>query len=222
MQMVEKRGGEYLSKNLPLLREDLRTISKTEAANRFIRQVATLPVEHSTHLYKLKRAKDEPLGSAWLGICPRGIQIYEVSSAVAAVPPRVTARPCDPAFHRVTHNDDAIQRDRLSLTLASPAATMRVDLLALCPCAISGLSACSRVCSMLNALRLAPGTTLLQFSDEGPLLTSEQSNHLCLFIRSSTFRTMIKDLRISFPPSFGQASANCTSRYLPLFASKSC
>ena len=94
--MVEKRGGEYLSKNLPLLREDLRNISKTEAANRFIRQVATLPVEHSTHLYKLKRAKDEPLGTAWLGICPRGIQIYEVSSAVGAW------RDCPAPCHRST------------------------------------------------------------------------------------------------------------------------
>ena len=78
MQMVEKRGGKYLSENMPVLREELRNISKTEAANRFIRRVADLPVQHSTHLYKLKRAKDEPLGSAWLGICPRGIEIYEV------------------------------------------------------------------------------------------------------------------------------------------------
>ena len=168
--MVEKRGGEYLSKNLPLLREDLRNISKTEAANRFIRQVATLPVEHSTHLYKLKRAKDEPLGTAWLGICPRGIQIYEVSSAVGAW--RDCPAPCHrstPPTPPLTVVSDAIQKSRLSLSLRVHTSTMRVDLSSLCASAISGLVACSRVCSALNAVCLAPGTDLLQFAERRPL-----------------------------------------------------
>ena len=80
--MVEKRGRQYLSDNMPLMHADLHDMPRPEAAKLFIRELSAPPTAHNTHLYKLKRSKHEPLGTAWLGICPRGIEIYEVSTPV--------------------------------------------------------------------------------------------------------------------------------------------
>ena len=80
--MVEKRGRQYLSDNMPLMHADLHDMPRPEAAKLFIRELSAPPTAHNTHLYKLKRSKHEPLGTAWLGICPRGIEIYEVSTSL--------------------------------------------------------------------------------------------------------------------------------------------
>ena len=63
---------------MPTMHADLRHMPRAEAAKLFIRELSAPPLQHNAHLYKLKRTKDEPLGTAWLGICPRGIEIYEV------------------------------------------------------------------------------------------------------------------------------------------------
>ena len=81
-QVVEKRGRQYLSDNMPLMHADLHDMPRPEAAKLFIRELSAPPTAHNTHLYKLKRSKHEPLGTAWLGICPRGIEIYEVSTSL--------------------------------------------------------------------------------------------------------------------------------------------
>lgn len=43
----------------------------------FIKDVSLPPNAHNLHFYKLKKRKMDPLGTAWLAICPKGVEIYE-------------------------------------------------------------------------------------------------------------------------------------------------
>ena len=45
----------------------------------YIKDVSAPPTAHNLHFYQLKKRKADPLGTAWLGICPKGVEIYEVS-----------------------------------------------------------------------------------------------------------------------------------------------
>ena len=44
----------------------------------YIKDVSAPPTAHNLHFYQLKKRKADPLGTAWLGICPKGVEIYEV------------------------------------------------------------------------------------------------------------------------------------------------
>ncbi len=62
------------------MHNDLAGMTKMEAQMNYIRDVSMQPTGHNLHFYKLKKRKTDSLGTAWLGICPKGIEIYEVQS----------------------------------------------------------------------------------------------------------------------------------------------
>lgn len=75
--IYEKRGSDYICKNTPLIHQDLHNLSKSEAEFRFIREASVSPAAFNLHFYRLKKRKTDKNWNAWLGICAKGIEIYE-------------------------------------------------------------------------------------------------------------------------------------------------
>lgn len=78
-QIVEKRGKKYLVDNTPIVHRDLHSLSRSEAEWRFIKETSSPPSAHNLHFYRLRKKKTDKAWNAWLGICAKGIEIYEVS-----------------------------------------------------------------------------------------------------------------------------------------------
>ena len=76
--MVDERSQDYIERHLPAMHADLCGMSRLDAMMHFIKDVSLPPHAHNLHFYKLKKRKGDPLGTAWLAVCPKGIQIYEV------------------------------------------------------------------------------------------------------------------------------------------------
>lgn len=79
MQVISKHGCEYIVTSMPAMHADLSGMTKMEAQMHFIKDVSAPPAAHNLHFYRLKKRKTDALGTAWLGICPKGIEIYEVN-----------------------------------------------------------------------------------------------------------------------------------------------
>ena len=77
-QMVEKHGSAYLVENTPVVHRDLHSLPRSEAEWRFIKETSVSPAAHNLHFYRLKKKKTDKIFNAWLGICARGIEMYEV------------------------------------------------------------------------------------------------------------------------------------------------
>ncbi|XP_033120981.1 FERM domain-containing protein 6-like [Anneissia japonica] len=76
--VIRRRGQSYILKHVPMMHRDQRGTTKVYAQKAFIREASTT-IEHTMHLYRLKKVKTEETPSIWLGICTRGIQLYEDS-----------------------------------------------------------------------------------------------------------------------------------------------
>jgi hypothetical protein len=77
VQVIEERGVMFIKQHMPSMHADLCGMSRLEAMMLFIKDVTLSAHAHNLHFYKLKKRKMDDLGSAWLAICPSGIQIYE-------------------------------------------------------------------------------------------------------------------------------------------------
>lgn len=75
--MVEKHGSAYLVENTPVVHRDLHSLPRSEAEWRFIKETSVSPAAHNLHFYRLKKKKTDKIFNAWLGICARGIEMYE-------------------------------------------------------------------------------------------------------------------------------------------------
>ncbi|XP_069118982.1 protein expanded-like [Argopecten irradians] len=75
--MIQQRGSSYIQKNTPLIHQDLQNLTKSEAKLRFIKEASLSPAAHNLHFYRLRKRKTDKRWNAWLGICARGIEIYE-------------------------------------------------------------------------------------------------------------------------------------------------
>ncbi|KAK3600905.1 hypothetical protein CHS0354_013282 [Potamilus streckersoni] len=75
--IIEKRGLVYLVDNTPVVHKDLHNVPRSEAEWRFIKETTVSPAAHNLHFYRLKKRKTDKTWNAWLGICAKGIQIYE-------------------------------------------------------------------------------------------------------------------------------------------------
>ncbi|XP_063426445.1 uncharacterized protein LOC134710159 [Mytilus trossulus] len=75
--ICNKRGKDYICKNTPLIHQDLHNLSKSEAEFKFIREASISPAAYNLHFYRLKKRKTDKNWNAWLGICAKGIEIYE-------------------------------------------------------------------------------------------------------------------------------------------------
>ena len=78
MQVLLKHGADYIRRNMPQMHRDLHGMTKMEAQMHYIKDVSAPPTAHNLHFYQLKKRKTDALGTAWLGICPKGLEIYEV------------------------------------------------------------------------------------------------------------------------------------------------
>ena len=79
-QIVEKRGRGYLVNNTPVVHRDLTSLSSSDAEWRYIKETSSPPSAHNLHFYRLRKKKTDKVWNAWLGICAKGIEIYEVTS----------------------------------------------------------------------------------------------------------------------------------------------
>ncbi|WAR18754.1 FRMD1-like protein [Mya arenaria] len=75
--ILEAHGEDYIVNNTPVVHRDLRNLSRSEAEWRFIKETSSQPAAHNLHFYRLRKKKTDRVCNAWLGICAKGIEIYE-------------------------------------------------------------------------------------------------------------------------------------------------
>ncbi|KAL4237397.1 FERM domain-containing protein 6 [Mactra antiquata] len=75
--MLERHGKPYLVNNTPVVHRDLHSLSRSEAEWKFIKETSVPPSAHNLHFYRLRKKKTDKSWNAWLGICAKGIEIYE-------------------------------------------------------------------------------------------------------------------------------------------------
>jgi len=79
-QVMIRRGQDYITSHLPSVHRDMAGISPPDARVQYIRDLSEPPAKHNMHFYRLRRRKYDPVpGNDWLAICPKGLEIYEVS-----------------------------------------------------------------------------------------------------------------------------------------------
>ncbi|CAE1284780.1 unnamed protein product [Acanthosepion pharaonis] len=75
--MVGEHGQEYLFQNAPKMHKEQQDVTKNEAELKYIRESIKYPAAHNLHFYRMKKKKTDKIWNAWLGICPKGVEIYE-------------------------------------------------------------------------------------------------------------------------------------------------
>ncbi|XP_071496018.1 uncharacterized protein [Diadema antillarum] len=74
--VIKRRGETYIIKHMPSMHRDQRGTTPAYAQKAFIREASTT-AEHQMHFYRLKKTKTEQTPSIWLGICTKGVHLYE-------------------------------------------------------------------------------------------------------------------------------------------------
>uniref|UniRef100_T1IPS2 FERM domain-containing protein n=1 Tax=Strigamia maritima TaxID=126957 RepID=T1IPS2_STRMM len=78
--VLERIGEDYIVQNVPAMHRDNVGLSRSEAQTAFIREASSADAPHNLHLYQLLRKKNDSKSAVWLGVCPKGIEIYEVNN----------------------------------------------------------------------------------------------------------------------------------------------
>jgi len=79
-QVMMRRGEDYITNHLPSVHRDMTGVSPPDARVQYIRDLSEPPVAHNMHFYRLRRRKYDPVpGNDWLAICPKGLEVYEVT-----------------------------------------------------------------------------------------------------------------------------------------------
>lgn len=76
-EVINACGLDYISRHMPGMHNDLAGLDRTEAVYRFCREVSQQP-SVNLHLYGLRKQKGDSNDSVYLGICARGLEVYEV------------------------------------------------------------------------------------------------------------------------------------------------
>ena len=63
---------------MPAVHRENTDMPPGEAEMAYIREASSMEAPHNLHLYRLKRRKSDPTGTVLLGICPNGIELYQV------------------------------------------------------------------------------------------------------------------------------------------------
>ena len=63
---------------MPAVHRDNADLARGEAELAYIREASSMEAPHNLHLYRLKRRKSDATGTVLLGICPNGIELYQV------------------------------------------------------------------------------------------------------------------------------------------------
>lgn len=75
--ILERLGEKYIIQHLPKMHQDNWGLSKTEAQAYYIKEASDTKAAHNMHLFSVKRKKGKLFDDVWLGICCKGIEIYE-------------------------------------------------------------------------------------------------------------------------------------------------
>ena len=78
-QLIARLGVEAILSAMPSVHRDNTDMPQGEAEMAYIREASSMEAPHNLHLYRLKRRKSDPTGTVLLGICPNGIELYQVS-----------------------------------------------------------------------------------------------------------------------------------------------
>ena len=77
-QLITRLGVDALLSAMPAAHRENTDMPPGEAEMAYIREASSMEAPHNLHLYRLKRRKSDPTGTVLLGICPNGIELYQV------------------------------------------------------------------------------------------------------------------------------------------------
>ncbi|ESO87708.1 hypothetical protein LOTGIDRAFT_127244 [Lottia gigantea] len=75
--IVAKRGMDYILQNAPKIHQENRNLTRPDAELKYIKEASISPSAHNLHFYRVRKKKTDKVLNTWLGICPRGIEVYE-------------------------------------------------------------------------------------------------------------------------------------------------
>ncbi|XP_035671807.1 FERM domain-containing protein 6-like isoform X1 [Branchiostoma floridae] len=76
--VIAKRGEDYITRHMPSMHKEHQAMATTEAQTEYIKQAIKLE-DVAMHIYRVKKKKKENPASTLLGVCQRGIQVYQIS-----------------------------------------------------------------------------------------------------------------------------------------------
>uniref|UniRef100_A0A0R3RR49 FERM domain-containing protein n=1 Tax=Elaeophora elaphi TaxID=1147741 RepID=A0A0R3RR49_9BILA len=86
--VVNVHGLDFVRRNMPAVREDLRTCSSNDAVVEYCQQASRPPFALNCHLYGLRRHKMDTFDNAVIGISPKGIETSDVGNDGERIPLR--------------------------------------------------------------------------------------------------------------------------------------
>ncbi|OZC07932.1 hypothetical protein X798_05039 [Onchocerca flexuosa] len=86
--VVNVHGLDFVRRNMPAVREDLRTCSTNDAVMEYCQQASRPPFALNCHLYGLRRHKMDTFDNAVIGISPKGIETSDVGNDGERIPLR--------------------------------------------------------------------------------------------------------------------------------------
>ncbi|EJD75820.1 CBR-FRM-7 protein [Loa loa] len=86
--VVNVHGLDFVRRNMPAVREDLKTCSSNDAVMEYCQLASRPPFPLNCHLYGLRRHKMDTFDNAVIGINPRGIETSDVGNDGERIPLR--------------------------------------------------------------------------------------------------------------------------------------
>lgn len=86
--VINLRGLDFVRRNMPAIRHDLRSCSQIDATLEYCHEASRSPFALNCHLYGLRRHKMDTVDNAIIGITPKGIDMSDVSSDGERIPLR--------------------------------------------------------------------------------------------------------------------------------------
>ena len=78
---MDKLGKKTIEQLLPNMHSELKNMTREEAELEFLKEAQKLP-EYGMVFYRVAQNKSDPIGSIWLGLCVRGIVIYDYHKTI--------------------------------------------------------------------------------------------------------------------------------------------
>uniref|UniRef100_A0A0M3K4V0 Protein expanded (inferred by orthology to a D. melanogaster protein) n=1 Tax=Anisakis simplex TaxID=6269 RepID=A0A0M3K4V0_ANISI len=86
--VINLRGLDFVRRNMPAMRRDLRQCSRVDATLEYCHEASRSPFALNCHLYGLRRHKMDTIDNAIIGITPRGIDMSDVGNDGERIPLR--------------------------------------------------------------------------------------------------------------------------------------
>ncbi|VDM43071.1 unnamed protein product [Toxocara canis] len=86
--VINIRGLDFVRRNMPAIRTDLRPCSRVDATLEYCQEASRSPFALNCHLYGLRRHKMDTVDNAIIGITPKGIDMSDVGNDGERIPLR--------------------------------------------------------------------------------------------------------------------------------------